>query len=291
VNAVMGGGSPEPPLPDGGLTRGGAAARLVESVNRRFEDFAVEAFSLSYEGYEPDQEGLREVLTSSGNGRFCSRGAAEWEDADGVHYPGTYAHGVYNRETTILGGVPVLNEDLVNLPNWLVLKLRIEGEDAIRLGDLELLHYRHELDLRQAVTTRSVWLRDAEGRETKLCSRRFVSMAHPHSAAIEWTLVASNWSGRVEIVSAIDGRVTNRGVVRYLELEGRHLDPVSPRTFDTDVIALKILRQSICTSARQRTRVSSSASSPSRWNASAPNGGTISSGCSRSRLDQGRRSG
>ena len=116
----------------------------------------MEAFSLTYEGYEPDQEGLREVLTSSGNGRFCSRGAAEWEDADGVHYPGTYAHGVYNRETTILGGVPVLNEDLVNLPNWLVLKLRIEGEDAIRFGEVELLDYRHELDLRRAVTSRSL---------------------------------------------------------------------------------------------------------------------------------------
>ena len=43
-------------------------------------------------------------------------------------------HGVYNRETTILGGLPVLNEDLVNVPNWLVLKLRIEGADVIRLA-------------------------------------------------------------------------------------------------------------------------------------------------------------
>ena len=37
-----------------------------------------------------------------------------------------------------------------------------------------------------------------------------------------------NWSGRVEVVSALDGRVTNRGVARYRQLEGRHLDPVSP---------------------------------------------------------------
>ena len=44
-----------------------------------------------------------------------------------------------------MGGRPVLNEDLVNLPNWLVLKLRIEGEDAIRLDNIELLTYRHEL--------------------------------------------------------------------------------------------------------------------------------------------------
>ena len=102
-------------------------------------------FTLAYDSFEPAEEGLREALTSTGNGYFCTRGTAEWEDADDVHYPGTYAHGVYNRETTIMGGRPVLNEDLVNLPNWLVLKLRIEGEEAIRLDNVELLDYRHEL--------------------------------------------------------------------------------------------------------------------------------------------------
>ncbi len=45
----------------------------------------------------------------------------------------------------------MLNEDLVNLPNWLVLKLRIEGEEAFRLGDVEVLDYRHELDIRTAM--------------------------------------------------------------------------------------------------------------------------------------------
>ena len=218
---------------------------------------SIEQFSLAYEGFDPDQEGLREVLTSTGNGHFCSRGAAEWEDADGVHYPGTYAHGVYNRETTILGGVPVLNEDLVNLPNWLVLRLRIEGEDAFRLADVELLDYRHELDVGRALMTRSVRFRDHARRETTLRSRRFVSMAHPHRAAIEWTLTAHNWSGRIEVISAIDGRITNQGVARYLKLEGRHLDPVSPRTFGPEVIALKVqTRQSnVYVSQAARTRV------------------------------------
>ena len=96
-----------------------------------------------------------------------------------MHYPGTYVHGGYNRETTILGGLPVLNEDLVNLPNWLVLQLRIEGEDATRLADVELLDYRHELDIRYATVTRHLRFRDRGGRETTLKSRRFVSMADP----------------------------------------------------------------------------------------------------------------
>ena len=174
--------------------------------------------TLGYDSYEPSTEGLREALTSTGNGYFCTRGFLEWEDADGVHYPGTYAHGGYNRETTIMGGIPVLNEDLVNLPNWAVLKLRIEGEEVIQVDNVELLSYRHEYDIRGAVVARELRFRD-RGRVTTLRSRRFVSMAHVHQAGIEWTLTPVNWSGRVEIVSALDARVTNQGVVRYRELK------------------------------------------------------------------------
>jgi trehalose/maltose hydrolase-like predicted phosphorylase len=100
--------------------------------------------------------------------------------------------------------------------------------------------YRHELDIRNATVVRELRFRDRAGRETTLRSRRFVSMAYSHQAAIEWTITPENWSGRVEIVSALDGRVTNGNVARYGQLEGRHLDPVSPRTFGPEVIALKV---------------------------------------------------
>jgi trehalose/maltose hydrolase-like predicted phosphorylase len=217
----------------------------------------MDGFLLAYDGFDPGAEGLREALTSTGNGYLCVRGAAEWEDADGVHYPGTYAHGGYNRETTILGGLPVLNEDLVNLPNWLVLQLRIEGGDVIRLADVDLLGYRHELDIRFATVSRHLSFRDHEGHETTLHSRRFVSMADPHHGGIEWTLVPENWSGRVEVVTAIDGRVSNAGVARYRQLEGRHLNPVTPRTLGPEVVALKAeTRQSnLYISQAARTRV------------------------------------
>ena len=222
-----------------------------------FRDGFVSNFTLWYDGFDPAREGLREALTSTGNGYFATRGAAEWEDASAVHYPGTYAHGCFNRETTILGGRPVLNEDLVNLPNWLLLKLRIEGEEAIRLDAVEVLSYRHSYDIRNAVVEREIQFRDRAGRETALRSRRFVSMANSHLAGIEWTVTPGNWSGRVEVVSGLDGRVTNHMVARYRELEGRHLNPVSPRTFGPEIIALKVqTRQSnIYIAEAARTRV------------------------------------
>ncbi len=196
-------------------------------------------FTLVYDGFDASEEELREALTSMGNGYFCIRGAAEWEERDNVHYAGTYAHGVYNRETTILGGHPVPNEDRVNLPDGSSLELCIESDDPIRLGNVEVLDYRHVYDARYALLTRTLRFRDRAGRETRLTSRRFVSMGRMHLSAVAWELVAENWSGRVEVISALDGRVVNRGVARYRQLEGRHLDPQGPRIYAPDVIALK----------------------------------------------------
>jgi trehalose/maltose hydrolase-like predicted phosphorylase len=195
-------------------------------------------WTLAYDHFDPAEEGLREALTSTGNGYFCTRGVAEWSDAGEVHYPGTYTHGGYNRETTIMAGRPVVNEDLVNLPNWLVLKLMIEGEEPVGLENVELLSYRHELDVRTATVSRVLRFRDRAGRETTLRSRRFVSMANMHQAALEWTLIPENWSGRVEVLTALNAQVSNRGVARYRQLEGRHLNPVTSRLVVPDVIAL-----------------------------------------------------
>jgi trehalose-phosphatase len=195
-------------------------------------------WTLVYDSFDPKQERLREVLTSTGNGYFCTRGSAEWADADNVHYPGTYALGCYNRETTIMGGRPVLNEDLVNLPNWLVLKLRIGEEEPIDLKNVELLSYRHEVDFRNATVIRILRFRDHRDRETTLSSKRFVSMAEMHQAALEWTIIAENWSGPVEVITALNARVMNQGVARYQELEGHHLHPVASRTPRLDTISL-----------------------------------------------------
>ncbi|HEY4865003.1 MAG TPA: glycosyl hydrolase family 65 protein [Candidatus Dormibacteraeota bacterium] len=217
----------------------------------------MENWTLAYDAYEPEQEKLREVLTSTGNGYFVTRAAAEWADVDEVHYPGTYAHGVYNRETTIMGARPVLNEDLVNLPNWLVMKLQIEGGTPVSPDNAELLSYRHELDVRNATITRTMRFRDGAGRETTLRSRRFVSMADMHLGAMEWTVTAENWSGEVTVITALDARVTNQGVARYRQLEGRHLNSIASRSPSPDTISLIAqTRQSrIYVAEAARTRV------------------------------------
>ena len=99
-------------------------------------------WNLIYEGFDPDQEGLREALCTLGNGYFATRGAAPESAADDVHYPGTYLAGGYNRLKTEVAGRVVENEDLVNLPNWLSLSFRIGDGDWFDLRKVEVLSYR-----------------------------------------------------------------------------------------------------------------------------------------------------
>ena len=83
-------------------------------------------WSLDYDGFEPEQQGLREALCALGNGYFVTRGALPEAQADGVNYPGTYVAGLYNRLPTEIAGRTIENEDLVNLPNWLALSFQVD---------------------------------------------------------------------------------------------------------------------------------------------------------------------
>ena len=158
---------------------------------------------LAYDGFDPTDEGLLESLCALGNGYMATRGAAPEAAADAVHYAGTYVAGCYNRLVSQVAGREVENEDLVNVPNWLPLTFRPDGGDWLDLRRVELLDHRQELDLGHGVLTRTLRLRDPRGRVTRVEQRRFVHMAHHHLAGLETTIVPENWSGRLEVRSAL----------------------------------------------------------------------------------------
>ena len=194
---------------------------------------------LSYTGYQPEQEGLREALCTLGNGYVATRGAAPDCGADAVHYPGTYLAGGYNRLTTTIASRDVENEDLVNLPNWLPLTVRIDDGAWGRLDTVELVAYRQELDLRQGVLRRTVRFRDPLGRVTRWQEQRLVSMAQPHLAGLAVEVTAENWSGRLTVRSALDGSVINHGVPRYRALASRHLETLEVGEPDAETLVLR----------------------------------------------------
>ena len=197
-------------------------------------------WSFVYEGFDPEDEGLREALCTLGNGYFATRGAAAELGADEIHYPGTYLAGGYNRLRTEIAGRQIENESLVNLQNWLPLTFRIENGEWFDLAEVEILSYRQELDMKKGLLLRTVRFRDEKKHITTVKSRRLVHMGNPHYAAQETTLTAENWTGRIEIRSALDGRVVNAGVDRYKALNSKHLVPLESKELDEESIYLEM---------------------------------------------------
>jgi alpha,alpha-trehalase len=200
----------------------------------------VSEWILRYDSYEPQREAVREALCTLGNGYFATRGAGPECVADDVHYPGTYLAGGYDRLVTRIADRDVANEDLVNFPNWLPLTFRVNGSSWFRLDDVDIEEYRATLDLRQGTFVRRVRFVDDQGRRSIVTYRRFVSMAHPHLAALEMTLLPLAWSGRVEVRSTLDAGVTNAGVKRYAQLASGHLRPLKLSAAD-DTTALCVV--------------------------------------------------
>lgn len=191
-------------------------------------------WQLDYVDPDPTDEGTREALLTVGNGYLATRGALPESHDDGVHYPGTYIAGIYNRLTSEIHGVAREDESMVNLPNWLPLTFRPEGGEWLRSGTAEP-HYepRHEhrrLDMRTGVLHRETVLADADGRVTRLRQQTLVSMAEPHRAAQRTVLIPQNWSGRLHVRAGLDGTVRNGNVAAYAGLADRHLTDVSTGT-------------------------------------------------------------
>ena len=198
------------------------------------------AWSLVFDGFDQASEGIREALCTLGNGYFATRAAASWAVADGVHYPGTYLAGGYNRLQTNIAGRVVENEDLVNFPNWLLLNFRIADDDWFDRDTATILSYRQELDLQHGMLLRTIRFEDQQGRRTLLQEQRLVSMADMHLGALELSLTAENWSGSITVRSAIDGRVVNAGAKLYHSFNDKHLESLENETVGNDGVCLVV---------------------------------------------------
>ncbi|MEU1821262.1 glycosyl hydrolase family 65 protein [Streptomyces abikoensis] len=197
-----------------------------------------------YEGYDPTTEPLRETLHTLGNGYFATRGAAPESRGGLVHCPGTYAAGCYDRLVSSVAGRQIENEDLVNLPNWLLLRFRLLSPDGspgpwFTPDVCEVTDYRQVLDLRQGTLTRTFRYRAVDGRVLRVEQCRLVHMGDPHIGALRTVFVTEGWGGRIEVEAGLDGNVTNANVHRYRALDRRHLTGVHVGVAEPDRVWLR----------------------------------------------------
>jgi beta-phosphoglucomutase family hydrolase len=192
------------------------------------EGIREDSWNLTYRDFDPGNEKLRETLTTIGNGYFGTRGCFEGARADEViHYPGTYIAGVFNKLPSSVYRKIIYNNDLVNCPNWLLIEIKIGESDFFNPLEKEILHYKHNLNMKDAVVSRSITFKDENGHVTTVKSSRIASMENHHCGAIQYTVTPDNYSDKFTLRSALDGTVINYGVARYRELNSKHLLPIS----------------------------------------------------------------
>lgn len=200
----------------------------LEDLTDWFETgMATDEWYLSYHGFEPGDEKLRETLTTVGNGYLGTRGAYECECSSYYFYPGTYISGVFNKTPSDVQGREIWNNDLVNCPNWLPIMFKIGSGDFVSPLSMEILSYSHRLNMREGTMERNLVVKDQVGRITRISSTRLASMADPHLLALKFDFTPLNYSGRMTLRAALDGNVKNEGVARYSSLNTHHLEKVA----------------------------------------------------------------
>jgi trehalose/maltose hydrolase-like predicted phosphorylase len=213
-------------------------------------------WTIAYERFDPAEEGLREALCTLGNGYFGTRGAACESGASKIHYPGTYVAGLYNRLITNISGKRVVNEDLVNCPNWLFITFKIGDGEWFYPSTSRILAFSQKLNMKSGILRRRIRFQNKKGQKTFVETSRIVSMDNPHYGAIEYIIIPENYSELITVRTMLDGTVLNTGVERYRQLNSKHWNPVSLGSFGNSGIYLSMKtsqsRVTLATAARIR---------------------------------------
>jgi trehalose/maltose hydrolase-like predicted phosphorylase len=151
----------------------------------------------------------QETAFTIGNGYFCTRGA--FEEGYPHETAATLLFGVFDN-------VPIAKEELANVPNWIGIKLFVNGE-RFRLDKGKLLAYTRTLDIQTAVLHRNVLWESPTGVRVKISIDRFASLVDEHLGIIRYavTIEESPKDQPVEVIlhSSFDVGVGNYNLMHW----------------------------------------------------------------------------
>lgn len=186
--------------------------QLLSEKKRRASAWVVEE-----NGFDLETQRRAETNFAIGNGYLGTRGVLE------EVFPGelraTLINGFYDV-------VPLYHAELVNIPDWTAVHLRVNKETfSLRQGEV-LLHHR-SLDLRDGIFRRRVRWRNSEGKTVEVRTTRFASMADPHLCVQTYAVTALDFEGPIELRAMFYTAAENPGVPPFPEIGLTHWKKVS----------------------------------------------------------------
>ena len=174
--------------------------------------FEIDEWKVIEDGFDAHRNKIAESVFSLGNGRMGQR--ANFEEAySGETLQGNYVAGVYYPDKTRVGwwknGYPEYFAKVLNAANWIGIDVVIDGEQ-LDLAKCEVSNFRRELNMKEGYLLRTFNAKLNNGKEVKVESIRFCSMADDEAGAIKYTITPVNFSGEIKLTPFIDGDVVNK---------------------------------------------------------------------------------
>ncbi len=164
------------------------------------------------EGFDPHLNRISESIFSLGNGRMGQRANFE-ETYSGEMHQGSYVAGVYYPDKTRVGwwknGYPEYFAKVLNAPSWIGIRINVDGEE-LDLAKWKVSGFRRVLDMKAGLLHRSFTAMSPAGKEIKVYSQRFCSMADGEVGAIRYSITPLNFSGQAKITLTVDADVVNK---------------------------------------------------------------------------------
>jgi trehalose/maltose hydrolase-like predicted phosphorylase len=176
--------------------------------------FPIKDWEVIEEDFSVENNYRTETIFALGNGFIGMRGNFEegYSGPTGTGLEGTYINGFYESETIkypeIAYGFAEKSQTMLNVTNSKIIRLYIDNEEFnILKGSVE--SYSRVLDMKNGLLKRSLIWCSSTGRKVKIDIQRLVSFNCKNLAVINYEVTPINFSGKVELISMIDGNVSN----------------------------------------------------------------------------------
>jgi trehalose/maltose hydrolase-like predicted phosphorylase len=151
-------------------------------------------WQISEDTFDPKLLHPKETVYTIGNGYFGTRGI--FEEGYPGESPATLLFGVFD-------DIAIGKEELANAPDWLPLKLFVNGE-RFRLDRGKVLEYRRTLDMQHGLLSRFVNWESPNGIRLKIAFERFACLVDEHVGAIRFSVTAEERTTTAEAADQAD---------------------------------------------------------------------------------------
>lgn len=169
-------------------------------------------WSIIEEGFEPSHVKASESLFSLGNGAMGQRANFE-ETYTGKTFQGSYIAGIYYPDKTRVGwwknGYPEYFAKVLNAPNWIGIRVQVNGEELDLNTVKNIRKYRRELNMKTGIYTRSFEATMPNGTEISVKSTRFLSLEADELGAIRYEVTPLNQKATIRFTPYLDSGIEN----------------------------------------------------------------------------------